>query len=164
MRHLVLLALMTFLAACATGGSSPETRMPFPEKEYQALPKTGTGVVKGRAFVETEGGVIKTAAGNEVILNPVTSYSMEWYEKAYLPGRPMVPADPRLSKYIMTQIVDADGRFTFKNVPSGEYFVTTKIEWTAKTGGQGSSQRRGGTISRRVIVKDGYETEVIISP
>jgi hypothetical protein len=156
MRHLALLAIVAVLAACATT-SPPQSRMPFPESEYQALAKTGTGIVRGRAFEEAEGGVIKTAAGNEVILNPVTSYSMEWYEKAYLPGRAMVEADPRLSKYIMTQIVDADGRFTFKNVPPGDYFVTTKITWNSPSG------RRGGTISKRITVKDGHETEVMIT-
>jgi len=161
MRHFALLAIVVVLTACATASSS-QSRMPFPESEYQALAKTGTGIVKGRAFVETEGGVIKTAAGNEVILNPVTSYSMEWYEKAYLPGKAMAEADPRLSKYIMAQIVDADGRFTFKNVPPGDYFVTTRIVWESSTG-QGSPQRRGGTISKRVTVKDGHVTEVNIT-
>ena len=163
MRHFALLALVVLLAACATASES-QSRMPFPESEYQALAKTGTGIVKGRAFVELEGGLIKTAVGNEVILNPVTSYSLEWYEKAYLARITMVEADPRLSKYILTQVVDADGRFTFRNVPPGDYFVTTRIMWESSAGGQGSGQRRGGTITRRVTVKDGHETEVIITP
>lgn len=50
-------------------------RIAFPQEEYSSLPEAGTAVVHGQAFLKTRGGDVKTAAGEEVILNPVTSYS-----------------------------------------------------------------------------------------
>ena len=137
--------------------------MPFPEDEYKALAKVGNAVVNGQAFLKTRGGDVKTAAGNEVVLNPVTSYSLEWYEKSYVPGMPMVSADSRIEAFIRKQIADGNGRFTFKNVPPGEYFVTTKVIWEAPTGYQGSLQRQGGWITKRVTVKSDEEIDVILT-
>jgi len=164
MKQFLLLAIMGLLSGCAT--TTDLQRMPFPENEYQALPKTGTATVKGQAFMKTRGGDVKTAAGNEVWLNPVTSYSIEWYEKFYLPTisntSPLrdiktTPPDPRLTKYILIQIADGDGRFTFKNAPPGEYFVTTAVTWYV------GKELQGGFVTKRITVKDGEETDVIVT-
>lgn len=159
-----MLALV--LAGCAIPMNQPPPplpRMPFPEAEYQALPKVGTAVVKGQAFLKTRGGDVKVAAGNEVLLNPVTSYSLEWYEKSYLPNRRLEDPDPRLSQFTSKQTADGSGRFTFKNVPAGEYFVTTIIRWEAPTGYQGALQLQGGAVTKRVKISDGEEIEVVIT-
>ena len=137
--------------------------MAFPEGEYLALPKTGTATVRGQAFLKTRGGDVKTAAGNQVLLNPVTSYSLEWYEKSYLPNRGIENADPRLAAYVPTQIADGSGRFVFKNVPAGEYFVTTDVTWEAPTGYQGALRTQGGVVSKRIKVSAGEEVEVIVT-
>ena len=160
MRPLMLLAVVVLLSACAT---TPQRipRMSFPENVYQSLPKTGSGTVKGQAFLKTRGGDVKTAAGSQVILNPVTSYSLEWYEKFYLQGIRLAPSDPRMESYLKIQVADGDGRFNFKNVPPGEYFVTVMITWEAATGYRGSLQRQGGGIVKRIKIKDGEEIDVI---
>lgn len=162
MRKLLLLAIVGLLSACATM-APPQSRMPFPENEYQALEKSGNATIKGQAFLKTRGGDVKVAAGNEVILNPVTSYSIEWYEKSYLPGKNIVQADPRLWNYCAKTVADGSGRFTFHNVPAGEYFVTTVIIWEAATGYQGALRVQGGTVTKRIDVKDGAEIDVIVT-
>lgn len=166
MKSLSFVALLCLLSACASQHPStlpPVTRMAFPEREYQALEKVGKSTVTGQAFLRTRGGDVKTAAGSEVILNPVTSYSMEWYEKSYLPGRAITPSDDRLWNYAKKQIADGSGRFTFKNVPPGEYFVTTVITWEAGTGYQGALQVQGGAVTKRIVVKAGEDNEVIVT-
>lgn len=106
----------------------PISRMPFPENEYKSLAKSGTAIIKGRAFLKTSND-IKVAPEKEIILNPVTSYSNEWYEKRYIHGEPLVNPDPRIYNYLIKTITDESGRFTFMNVPAGEYYVTTSSFW-----------------------------------
>ena len=137
--------------------------MTFPEAEYIVLPKSGTSTVKGQAFLKTRAGDVKTAAGNQVLLNPVTSYSIDWYKNSYLTNRRLENPDPRLAAYVPIQIADGSGRFTFKNVPAGEYFVTTSVTWEAPTGYQGGLQTQGGLVSKRIKVLAGEEVEIIIT-
>lgn len=135
--------------------------MAFPEGEYLALPKTGTATVRGQAFLKTRGGDVKTAAGNRVLLNPVTSYSLEWYVRAYIQNQRIESPDPRIAAYVPIEIADGSGRFVFKNVPAGEYFVTTEVTWEAPTGY--GLQTQGGLVSKRIKVNAGEEVEVIVT-
>ena len=161
---LTSLFLIAVVFGCASRVAvNPIDRIPFPEDEYRSLASTGTAIVKGQAFLKTRGGDVKTAAGNEVILNPVTTYSNQWYESYYLQGLPMKEPDPRVWKYIRKTVADGDGRFTFKNVALGEYYVTTGVFWEAPVGYQGALVRQGGAVSKRISVKDNEEIEVIVT-
>lgn len=162
----LVLSLAIALTGCAMPTQNPPLpRMSFSEAEYSTLPKSDTGMatVRGQAFLKTRGGDVKTAAGNQVFLNPVTSYSLEWYRKSYLPNRQMQDADIRLMNYMPMQIADGSGRFVFKNVPAGEYFVTTKVTWEAPTGYNGALQTQGGVVSKRIKVSTTEEVEVVVT-
>jgi hypothetical protein len=133
--------------------------MPFPEEEYLALPRMGSGTasITGQAFLRTRGGDVKTAAGEQVILNPLTSYSKEWYALSKA-GAPIAEPDERLKIYYIQQVADATGRFTFKNVPAGAYFVTTTIYWEAPGAGL-----QGGRVADLVTLTEGQTLEIILS-
>lgn len=164
MKKIALLLSVYFLSACATMTPPQKiSRITFPEHEYQGLVKSGTAIVKGQAFLKTRGGDVKMAAGNEIILNPVTSYSNEWYEKEYIQGKPLVEADSRLWKYVIKTVADGSGRFTFKNVPAGQYYVTTRVTWEAATGYHGALQVQGSVVTKRITVNDGDDIEVILT-
>lgn len=163
MRKIAVLLLACFLSACVTYQQSRLPRMDFPVHEYQRLTTSGTAIVNGQAFMKTRGGDVKLAAGNEVFLNPVTSYSTEWYEKSYLPNIGMVRADSRILNYVTTTVADGEGRFTFKNVPAGEYFVTSNVNWEAATGYQGALRQQGGVVTKRITVKDGEELDIVVT-
>ena len=75
----------------------------------------------------------------------------------------MKASDPRSNLYLRKQIADGDGRFTFKNVPSGEYYVTTKIVWEAPVGFRGALIHQGGFVSKKIAVKESEELEVIVT-
>lgn len=162
----LLILIVIALTGCAIAPQTlPLQRMPFPEAEYATLQKPGTGraIVRGQAFLKTRSGDIKTAAGNQVFLNPVTSYSLEWYEKSYLSNRKMQASDTRLLSYMPIQVADGSGHFLFKNVPAGEYFISTNVTWEAPTGYQGALQSQGGVISKRIRVDSGEEIDVIVT-
>jgi hypothetical protein len=141
----------------------PVQRIEFPLSEYTMLNTEGTGVVKGQAFLKTRGGDVKTAAGNEIQLNPVTSYSNQWYKDSYLQNKPLTEPDLRYLGYILTTIADAEGKFEFINVPSGEYYLVAPVFWEAAVGYQGSLVRQGGLIARKIKVKNNNEQKIILA-
>jgi len=160
MRLLVVLMVLPLIAGCVSM-QPPVERIPFPGGEYDSLRESGTAVIRGQAFLKTRGGDVKTAAGEEVVLNPVTSYSQQWYQVAYLNGRPLTGPDPRYLRYIRKTIADADGRFTFRNVAGGDYFIVARVVWEAPTGYGLVPQ--GGFVAKKVSVEDGTELDVIVT-
>lgn len=140
----------------------PVQRIQFPLLEYLILNTEGTGIVKGQAFLKTRGGDVKMAAGNEIILNPVTSYSNQWYD-AYLLNKSLTEPDPRYDQYVIKTIADADGKFEFINVPPGEYYLVAPVFWEAAVGYQGALVRQGGIIAKKIKVQDGKELKIILT-
>lgn len=70
-------------------------------------------------------------------------------------------APPQYFTYTRTARCDVDGRFEFKNVAPGSYFVTTTITWTV-----GSSViPQGGSLMASVTVHaDNDDISVVLSP
>lgn len=163
-RLFISLGFVAALAGCGIQQVKPTVaRIPFPENEYTQLQKEGTATIKGQVFLKTRGGDVKVAAGEEIQLNPVTSYSNQWYEENYLKQNPLSPGDPRQQEYIRKKIADGSGRFEFKNIPAGEYYVTGKVTWESPTGYQGALQMQGAMISKQIKVTDREEVEVILT-
>jgi len=98
-------------------------RIPFPEAEYKSLAKTGSATVTGHIYLTTAGGSKVYGKQTRLYLNPVTSYSTQWYKKSYLGGAKMSKVDPRLFNYLKFTTSDSSGKFEFLNVPSGSYYL-----------------------------------------
>lgn len=162
MQKLMVVTVMLTLTGCAVPQVQPIERIAFPENEYIQLKKIGTSTVKGQAFLKTRGGDVKVAAGEKVWLNPVTSYSNQWYE-SHLLNRPLGTADPRQDQYIKETTADGSGRFAFRNVPSGDYYITTKVLWESATGYGGGLVTQGGFISQKIKINDHEEVEIILT-
>jgi hypothetical protein len=160
--NLFICLLITILFGCTQNPPIIYAdRIPFPETEYKKLQAKGVSTVKGQAFLRTRGGDVKTAAGSTVILDPVTTYSKQWYELTYLGGVFLKEPDPLLAKYIRSQVADGEGRFTFKDIPAGDYFLTATVTWEAPS----AYQLQGGIVSngQSISVKDGEDIEVVLS-
>jgi len=161
-KTVVVATVALALASCATlEPKPPAERVAFPEYEYAAIGVNGTATVRGQAFLRTRGGDVKTAAGEQVLLNPVTSYSRQWYEVAYLGGRALTEPDPRYWQYIRRTVADADGRFAFSNVPAGRYYVVTRVVWEVSTGYELAAQ--GGFVVKEISVEEGENLDVIVT-
>jgi hypothetical protein len=160
-----VIVLVLALVSCVPGASERQiiNRIPFPEAEYAQLALTGTAIVRGQAFLKTRGGDVKTAAGNEIILYPVTSYSEQWFNTAYISGNELTEADSRQQKYTRGQVADGNGRFTFKNVPAGKYYAIASVYWQTATGYKGQLEWQGGLIVKLILVGVGEELDVIIT-
>lgn len=123
------ITLTLCLTACASKPKPYVRTAPFVVDEYAQYSGEGDAAIEGQAFVKTAGGDVKPCAGNNVILNPVTSYSAEWFEHAIVKGETVTSPDPRVKDYARKVMGDADGRFVFEKLPPGSYYVTCLITW-----------------------------------
>ncbi len=102
-------------------------RIPFPADEYAKLKTTGSSTVKGKIYINYNG--IRIAGQQtRLYLNPVTSYSNQWYRESYLAGHKMGKSDPRLFNYLKFTASDNDGNFAFYGVPEGSYYVVGTVK------------------------------------
>jgi hypothetical protein len=110
----------------------PDNRIPrieFPLEEYEQLARTGKGTIKGKIYLKNSyGETIKVGAGERLYLNPMTSYSSQWYYESYIGGQKMQKADPRLFNYLRFTASNKDGSFSFYGVPAGRYFLIGTIK------------------------------------
>ena len=109
-------------------------RIAFPASEYNALPRRGRGTVKGKIYVTDLYGEPVVGAGTRLYLNPVTSYSEQWYEESYLGGAKMQKADPRLFNYLRFTAANSDGEFAFYGVPDGDYYLIGTVKCAQQCG------------------------------
>ncbi|HHD80433.1 MAG TPA: hypothetical protein ENK99_02330 [Campylobacterales bacterium] len=103
-------------------------RMPFPEDEYNQLKKFGRNTVHGKVYLQNSINDEEIFGKRiELFLNPVTSYSKQWYNQSYLGGYKLTPPDKRLFNYLKSTKSDENGEFSFFGVPRGEYYLIGKI-------------------------------------
>jgi len=102
-------------------------RIAFPTDEYAQLKSMGNGTVKGTISIRVDG---ERIAGRQtrLYLNPVTSYSDQWYRESYLAGHKMGKSDPRLFNYLKFTASNDNGEFAFYGVPAGAYYVVGTVK------------------------------------
>jgi len=128
------------------------------EKEYIPFLAKGTSAIKGQAFLTTKGGDVKVAAGREVWLDPVTAYSMGWFTKAGCTWqwRELLPPSKTFLDARRQTVADAEGRFEFRNLPAGTYYVRTTVTWEVPSLGT-----QGGLLHETVTISSG-ETKALV--
>jgi peptidyl-prolyl cis-trans isomerase A (cyclophilin A) len=131
--------------------------LPSQEQEYSLLPLSGKSDVTGQAFLKTRGGDIKFAAGEKVYLEPVTEFSTQWYEVQSARPLPLTTSNSKASKYSKVTTADATGKFNFSGIPAGAYFLITKVTWEV------ANNTQGGTIFKRISIKEGEKLNAILS-
>jgi hypothetical protein len=155
----IFIAALILLAGCAT---SPIQRTAvYNPAEYAPYAHPGNGRIIGQAFMETVGGDVKYAAGNPVILHPVTSYTTEWFEKTIVQGLKLTQGDPRGNQYVMQTTANAEGRFAFEHLPAGQYYLTCPIIWGVP--GPSGIESTGGIAYAKVTVPPNGTVAAIVT-
>lgn len=140
------------------GAGQKIKRMSFPLSEYARLPRTGQGTVKGKIYLSGAYQNRVLGKGTRLYLNPVTSYSKQWYTESYLGGKVMDDADPRLFNYLRFTASDTQGNYSFYGVPSGRYYLIGTVECGEECGYQSTKNIRIASevsvIGGQVVQKD----------
>lgn len=127
MRTAVIAATL-LLAACS---ATPEPAAPpappaesarFVASEAAYINRPGSGRIEGRAFLDGA-----SAAGESVVLMPVTAYTRDFIARGMGGGFRDRPLPDEIERYIKITTAYAGGRFEFGGLPAGRYYLLTRI-------------------------------------
>ncbi len=161
---LMILGIATVTVAMTGCGSTPSPTFnqstSQTESEYKPYLRTGSGSVAGQAFFVQSGGVVVKAAGRTVTLDPATTTGKEWWIKAgkHYAHRSIVPSSSNFKKARRKTVADAEGRFKFRGIPTGNYFIRTDVTWHVPSYGI-----QGGLVGKQITVRNGKTTELILN-
>ena len=127
--RLLLAAAATLSLASCVDPLIPR-QVPFNEADFLWSKGHGTGSVEGQAYVFMNDNSARMVQQDSVGLTPVTPYSTESMKVRFEQSKNLGPDDPRYSLYCRVATTDDLGHFSFHNVPSGEYYVATSVEWS----------------------------------
>ena len=167
MKILSIFGFILILTSCAT---SPviETLSSYDRNQIAWSLVDGTGKLEGDGFLSRRDGMLVKCSGREVGLVPVSDYAIERFTKIYgnpnggynsaFAGRSIDTADPDYYNDERSTICDVDGKFSFENLPSGEYYVYTSVIWRVS-----DYINEGGVMSRRVKIEEGKTSKVSLT-
>lgn len=147
--------------------------VPFADADFSAYAGEGTATLEGEAFLRLQSGNIKNCAGAAVLLVPATEYDLAIIKSiTFSMDRALKKAGPA-ARYWREAQCDSQGRFSFEDLPVGEWIVLTDVTFAVvdqnrvlgnlTSGGglagkgvtgvnQASTVEKGGIMGRRVTV------------
>jgi len=176
MKRIFLLVFCCLVISCASPVVQRQAK--FIESEFAPYDGEGTSIICGHAFLKTAQGNLKYGSGNTIMLFPVTTYTRESFHIQFLQGKTLSKSDPQVQPYLRKVRADADGRFCFENIPSGEYYLVTAIVWLNRAVsmpgnashiqrgyimGQNANRQRGGWAHAQTVVKPHETAQVIVT-
>ncbi len=136
-----------------------DRREPFVDADYAPYRGDGTSEVSGRAIARARSGGYIYAAGDTVYLFPATPYTDEWWQRTMVEGSYLTSPDPRSLSYMRTTVADDEGRFQFRSLPSGDYYVVCIVTWPDAEEGR---PRQVANLGKRVKVQGGERAEAAL--
>jgi len=152
------------LTACETASFSSRSEAAFDPTDVAWAKQRGANSIVGTARLKTGEGVTRSCASLSVRLAPDSDYTRDRVERLYGDAdtayvsateakrvRSQAGADvtPGYEKSLKAAKCDANGRFTFKNLPDGTYYVMAPVVWRGKVG----EVSEGGFFMQRVTVE-----------
>ena len=130
----VVLGLPLSFAGCSaerkSGPRFVKMQTRFDYSEHEPYSKPGENGISGQAFLTQEGNTVVTCAGSRVLLLPATSYFREMFWHMIVAGSEPDPPEnpyPSLKTMIRRTQCDAQGNFSFSEIPDGTWFVLTQV-------------------------------------
>lgn len=160
-RWFIVPIMALVLAGCSSTPSKKDRSLQHePRKQVQRIAYTGipatsatqektmlVGVVYMRDRIN---GGDRTGAYIDVVLNPVSSSSNQWYQQVcragnVLSGQP----DQRYVRDAYYAKTNNFGQFAFPSVPVGEYYLTSRLYWI-DTKPMSGPVEYGGLLSKKI--------------
>lgn len=129
MKKLFSLALLVLVSGCSDDGYKPFDRVgakrsaAFKAEQYKPYAVKGKGRISGDFCLDATDGQKRCLPDQAVLLNPVTDYSTEWYNRYWKGGEMLETPNGEASRRSRMVRTDRRGRFTFTGLPAGEYYV-----------------------------------------
>ena len=124
--------------------------------EHKPYAQPGENGISGKAFLKQQGEVdsVVTCAGNRVLLLPATSYFREMIGHMVAGSEPEPPEKtyPSLKNMIRRAQCDAQGNFSFSEVPDGAWFVLTQV-----------NARYGGVLITEMTLSNHGMREIVLT-
>lgn len=163
---LIIIALLGLCGCVAPNFQRPPTHMlqVWNPTELDPYRKSGTGVVAGQAFLKTQGGDVKVAAGEEVSLVPATPFMREalrHFQQNIEPVEYTAAVRSEMNNVIKRTTADAQGNFEFHGVAPGSYLLQVSITW--KVPSAYGIQTTGGLVVKEVEIRDGENSRVMLT-
>jgi len=149
------------LAACALE-QGDGSRFDASEVTWSKAP--GRNIIAGAATLGTESGKVRTCASLPVRLAPDSDYTRARIARLYGDDdeafvdarsarrlRERAQVDKQYERSLKSSVCDAQGRFAFRNLPDGTYYVLAPVVWKNKLG----EVANGGFFMQRVTVAGG---------
>jgi hypothetical protein len=177
MRTINLAALLLPLAVAACAGATsppPSASARFDPSSVAWSKRTGANVIAGVARLEADNGKLRTCASLPVRLAPDSPYTRDRVERlygdadaAFVEAREAQRARAEAGggvtkayeKSLKASVCDAQGRFAFKNLPDGTYYVMAPVVWRNKLG----EVSEGGFFMQRVTVAGGETARIAMA-
>jgi hypothetical protein len=158
----VVLGFLLAYAGCSARKPVQESAPPFVKmqtkfdySEHEPYAKSGENGISGQAFLSQQGGSVVTCAGNRVLLLPATAYFREMFWHmivARSEPEPLSNPYPSLKGMIRRAQCDADGNFSFSEIPDGTWFILTQVNAGA-----------GGVLIAELILSNRRTTPVLLT-
>ncbi|WP_038369114.1 carboxypeptidase-like regulatory domain-containing protein [Brackiella oedipodis] len=164
------LGLILALAACA---SSP-AKNPVKHKVRKEVPrvafdasqiKAGSEktMLVGLAYILEGTTHVRHASNIDVVLNPVTESSTQWFNEVCHKGRVLEgEGEAAYRQHIYTTKTNEYGQYVFLDVPVGEYYLTSRMYWFDTKPMSGPVQY-GGLVAKKLKLESGPNTINITS-
>jgi hypothetical protein len=157
------LVLLAIAGGCASDPAPDQILTPFHDDDFAYWSQPGSYKVAGTAAFKRDDGQVLTCAGQDVLLLPLTGYTME-LSKLLESGQGFPPNyERRARKYQHKATCNADGKFSIGAIPSANWLVATHVSWTDNStvssipwvgGWFGGPTNAGGWLFREIKVHD----------
>ncbi|NOZ60553.1 MAG: carboxypeptidase-like regulatory domain-containing protein [Calditrichaeota bacterium] len=155
--------LLIFAGCIATqSGMRREKRRPFNPADYKFLQLTGTSEIEGQIVLPKPNGGKEFGVGCEVTLNPATSYSEEFYVKTVQNGIPIEEPDLRALKYIRKTVTDDSGKFVFKRLGEGKYYLYAPVKIEIPRG-NGKTRKISTYVHQTIYLHTDEKLKVVLT-
>ena len=159
------------LTGCATASPPPAA---FDPSAVAWSTQVGANTLAGVARLETIDGKVRTCAKLPVRLAPDSPYARERIQRLYGDGdmgyvsareadRARMQAGPKVDEAyemsLKTAVCDARGRFVFKYLADGTYYLLAPVVWKRKH----AKENEGGFFMQRVTIGGGEGLRVTLS-
>lgn len=106
----------------------------FDPAEHRPYTEVGAGEIVGRITVDWHDKVYGYST-SVVKLTPATEFAERWYEKRFLEGDDPSQESLQLEPYVRETDTDSEHRFSFTNIPDGDWIVTGYVTIRVKNCG-----------------------------